>query len=138
MKKYITYLAIMTLAASLISCDDNEIMPGYAKKGTATSTVATIDVSNTEPDPAEDLTITVTFVNPSFDPLTQVTLKAKVDDAAYVDVQTFNTQSDQMDKEITQTVNYVAPASGTVILFDLVISSKKEFPMIRRATVEVQ
>ena len=128
----------MTLASNLFSCDENEIMPGYTKKGTSTSTVATIDVSNDEPDPAENLVITVTFVNPSSDPLTQVTLKAKVDDAAYVDIQTFNTQSDQMNKEITQTVNYVAPASGTVILFDLVISSKKEFPLIRRATVEVQ
>lgn len=130
---------MILMAMGLFACDENEIMPAFTKKGTVTATVATIAASNIEPPPSESITLTLKYINPSSDPLTRVVLKAQVGDAAYTDIQTFNTQSEKKDKEITQTVNYVVPASsGTKVTFDMVITSQKDYPQVRRTSVTVE
>ena len=78
------------------------------------------------------------FVNPSSDPLTQITLKAKVGAAEYVELQTFNVSSVEQDAEIIQTVNYVSPASAGTVIFDMAISSQKPYPQVKRTSVVVQ
>jgi hypothetical protein len=139
MKKNIMYLWMITLATLMSGCDENEIMPAFTKKGTATATVATIAASTASPAPSQSIMLTLKFVNPSSDPLTQITVKAQVGAGAYTDVETFSLQSGEKDKEITQTVNYVVPAaSGTKVTFDMVIASQKEYPIIRRTSVTVQ
>ena len=133
------YLWICMLATLLVACDENEVMPAYSKKGTATATMASIAASTTTPLPSENITLTIKFVNPSSDPLSQITVKAQVGAEAYADIQTFNVQSEQKDKEITQTVNYVVPATaGTKVTFDMVITSQKEYPQVKRTSVTVQ
>jgi hypothetical protein len=78
------------------------------------------------------------YVNPSSDPLTTVTLKAKLGTGAYTDVETFNAGSEPKDQAITHTVNYVVPAAvGTVVTFDMVITSQKEYGQIKRTSVTV-
>ena len=121
----------------LFSCDENEIMPAYEKVGTTTSTVATITISNDEPDAGETVTVTVTYVNPTSDPLTSVELKAKVGSGNYEVVESFNETSGSKDVEISREVAYVAPEAGTEVTFDLVLTSQKEFPQIMRAKLEV-
>lgn len=121
----------------LFSCDENEIMPAYEKVGTTTSTVATIAISNDEPDAGETVTVTVTYVNPTSDPLTSVELKAKVGSGNYEVVESFNETSGSKDVEISREVAYVAPEAGTEVTFDLVLTSQKEFPQIMRAKLEV-
>ena len=139
MKKNITYICAIVLATGLFACDDNEIMPEYKKVGTATSTVATVTPSNDKPLPAENLTLTVSYVSPSEDPLKEVVLKVKVSAGEFIELETFNAESEAKDEEITHTVNYTITApSKTSVTFDLVLSSQKPYPMVRRTTVAVQ
>ena len=128
---------IYTLACFLLfSCDENEIMPAYEKKGTTTSTVATIEVSNDEPDPGETIAITLSYVNPTSDPVATVELRYKVGSGSYAVLQTFNEGTGPMNETITREVNYIAPDAG-VVTFDMVITSQKEYPQIMRASIEV-
>jgi hypothetical protein len=138
MKNHFTYIGSFVLATVFFACDDNEIMPAYQKVGTATATVATIEPSNDEPLPSETITLTMMFVNPSSDPLTQITLKAKVGAAEYTEIQTFDVQSTEKDKELALTANYVSPVSAGTVVFDMVISSQKQYPQVKRTSVEVQ
>ena len=132
-------LSILMLLVALMSCDDNEIVPDYEMKGTSTSTVASITVSNTKPVVTETITTTVSFVNPSDDPVKSVVLKAKVGSEAYIDVQSFDESSAAKEKKITHEVQYsVSAAAGTAIVFDMVITSQKEFPQVIRTTVTVK
>ena len=120
-----------------MGCDENEIMPAFQTKGTATHTVASITASKTNPVAGEQITINMKFVNPSSDPVQQVQLQAKVGAATeYTVVETFTIQSGT-DVEVTQSANYVAPASGTTVVFHMVISSGKEYPQVKRLTVKV-
>ena len=138
MKKNIIYTTLFFLAATFVACDENEVMPAFETKGTATHTVATIAASKTTAAPGETITITMTYVNPSSDPVTQIVLKAKVGAADYVDVQTFNESSATKDKSEIRTVNYVMPASPTTVVFDMVITSGRDYPQVRRVTARVQ
>jgi hypothetical protein len=132
--KNLIYILVCIL---LISCDENEIMPAYQKKGATTATVATIEVSNEEPEPGETVTITLMYVNPTSDPVATVELKYKVGSASYSVLQTFDENAGPKDEAITREVNYVAPAAGTAVTFDMVITSQKEYPQIMRASIEV-
>jgi hypothetical protein len=139
MKKYNIYLALIILATALIGCDENEIMPKYSKLGTATATVATVVPSKTTATFSETITLTMKFVNLSSDPVQQVTLRAKVGaGGTYTDVQTFDEQSAAKDAEITHVVNYVTPASAATVTFDMVITSQKEYPQVKRTSVTVK
>jgi hypothetical protein len=132
MKNLIYILACLLL----FSCDNNEIMPAYEKKGTTTSTVATIAVSNDEPDPGETVAITLSYVSPTSDPVATVELRYKVGTGSYAVLQTFNEDTGPKDETITREVNYIAPDAG-VVTFDMVITSQKEYPQIMRASIEV-
>ena len=133
MKNLIYLLACILL----FSCDENEILPRYEKKGTTTATVATIEVSNEEPEPGEAVTITLMYVNPTSDPVATVELKYKVGSANYSILQTFDENAGPKDEAITREINYVAPDAGTTVTFDMVITSQKEYPQIMRASIEV-
>lgn len=137
--KNLKYFALCcVLLMSLAACEENDVLPGYTKKGEATSTVATITVSNAKPAASSTVSVTMKYVNPAYDPVETVVLRAKVGAGAYVDVATFNDASADQDAEITHVVDYVAPASAGTVTLDMVITSQKEYPMIRRATLAVQ
>jgi outer membrane protein assembly factor BamA len=121
----------------LFSCDENEILPRYEKKGTATATVAAIEVSNDEPEPGEKVTITLMYVNPTSDPVATVELRYKVGSGNYSVLQTFDENTGPRDETITREINYVAPDAGTAVTFDMVITSQKEYPQIMRVSIEV-
>lgn len=138
MKKNIFYITIFSIAVLLTGCDDNEVMPAFQTKGTATQTVASIASSKANPVAGEQITLTMKFVNPSSDPVQQVQLKAKVGAATeYTVVETFTIQSGT-DVEVIQTANYVAPGSGTTVVFDMVITSGREYPQVKRTSIKVQ
>lgn len=139
MKNNKIFLWMILLATVFFACEENEIMPEFTKTGTVTSTVATLASSNAKPLPAENITLTLNYVNPSEDPLSEIVLKAKVGAGDFVELETLNVQSDAKDKMISKTVDYVVTApKGSVITFDMVINSQKEYPMVRRTTVTVQ
>ncbi len=137
MKKSTIYISLLFFAAVIMACDKNEIMPSFATKGTATQTVASITASKTSPAASETITLTMKYINPSSDPVSQIVLRAKVGGADYVDVQTFSESSAAKDSEVTRTADFVAPASGTTVIFDMVISSTKEYPQVKRASIKV-
>lgn len=132
--KNIFYILIFI---AIVSCDDNEIMPAYEKVGSATSTVATISISNDEPQPGETVTVTVFYVNPSTDPLKSVEVRVKEGSGSYEVLESFDESSGTRDTEIVREVSFVAPPDEVEVTFDLVISSQKEFPQILRASMEV-
>jgi hypothetical protein len=78
------------------------------------------------------------YVNPTSDPLESVALKAKVGSGDYMILQSFDGQSSEKDVEIIEEVQYVAPSAGTDVTFDLVITSQKEYPLIKRTSVTVE
>ena len=131
------YTIFILLGILFFACDENDIMPAYDKKGTVTSTVAVLSVSNEEPASGETITVTLMYVNPTSDPLESVVLKAKIGSGDYTTLQTFDGQSSQMDVEIMEEVQYIAPAPGVEVTFDMVITSQKEYPQIKRASSEV-
>lgn len=129
---------LLTAAVIVFSCEDNDVMPGYQNKGTATTTVATITPSNAKPAKSTVITITLTYINPASDPLKTVELKAKVGSGSYTTVQTFDAQSDAKDSEVTRDVSYTTPDASGTVTFDMVITSQMTYPQIKRTTVSVQ
>ena len=138
MKNFRILLFIASLAVVSSACEENEIMPAYSKKGTATSTIATITPSKSEAAMSESITITLMYVSPSSDPVKNVVLKVKQGSSDYVTVQTFDAQSEAKDGEIIETITYTTPATKTKLTFDMVITSQKEYPQIVRTTVDVE
>lgn len=131
------YTIFIFLGLLFLACDENDVMPAYEKKGTATATVATIAVSNDEPESGETITLTLMYVNPTSDPIESVVLMAKIGSGDYTILQTFDGQSSEKDVEITEEVQYVAPDPGAEVTFDMVITSQKEYPQIKRTSIEV-
>lgn len=128
----------MLLTAAMFSCEENEIVPDSVKQGEVTATTASIALSNTKPVASETITVTLKFVNMSEDKIKTVLLKAKTGTADYTPVQTFDEGSAATDKEIVHEVPYVVTApKGTVITFDMIVTSQKEYPLTRRTTVTV-
>jgi len=138
MKKFIIFLGLFFAAVVMTGCEENEIMPGYQKKGTATSTVATITSSNAKPPKSTNITITLTYVNPAADLLKTVELKAKVGSGTYVTVQTFDAASDAPDSQVTREVSYMTPNVAGAVTFDMVITSQMPYPQVARTAVTVQ
>lgn len=131
--KSLTYIIVLSFVA--LSCDENEIMPSYQKKGSTTNTVATLTASKTSPLPGESITITMEFVNPASDPIANVVLRARVGSGSFKDIQTFDENSAAKDTEISHEVNYVMPATPGTVTFEMVISSQMEYPQVRRTAV---
>ena len=130
---------MILLATGLLGCEENTIMPEFKKTGSVTSTVATLGTSNAKPIPTENITLTLNYVSPSEDPVTQVVLKIQIGTGAWSELETFDVQSEQKDKMLSKTVDYlITSPKGTVIRFDMVVASQKEHPMVRRTTVTVQ
>jgi hypothetical protein len=139
MKKKLIYLSILVLASFIAACDENEIMPSYTKKGTTTHTMAGLSASNEEPVPLENISVLLSYVNPSSDPLKTVTLKVKVGDAAFTEVQSWDISQETKDEIQTKVVAYQVPDSpGAVILFDMVITSQREYPQTKRVEIDVE
>lgn len=130
-------LIYILISIAIISCDDNEIMPAYKKVGSVTSTFATISVSNDEPQPGETVTVTVSYVNPSADPLKSVEVQFKEASGSYESLQSFDENSGAKDVEIVREISFVAPADEVKVTFDLIIKSQKEFPQILRTSLDV-
>jgi hypothetical protein len=138
MKKHIVYSFLALVTMVIVSCDDNEVLPDYTKKGTATQTIASITTSKATPAPSEVITLTLTYVNTSLDPITEIVLKAKTGAGDYVTLETLNEQSTAKNSQVTREVKFTAPAaSGTVVVFDMVLNSAKEYPQIKRTQIKV-
>lgn len=132
------YTIFILLGALFLACDENDVMPAYEKKGTVTTTVASLSASNEEPASGETITLTLMYVNPTSDPLESVALKAKVGSGDYTILQSFDGQSSEKDVEIIEEVQYVAPGAGVEVTFDMVITSQKEYPLIKRTSISVE
>jgi hypothetical protein len=138
MKKITSISYLLILSIILLSCDENDIMPSYEKKGTTTSTVATISASNSAPLAGESITVTMDFVNPASDPIVTVSLRARTGSGTFTDIQSFDEQSAATDAEISHVVNYLTPSNPGTVTFEMVITSGKEYPQIRRTSITVK
>jgi hypothetical protein len=139
MKNKLKYISLFFMATVLLACDENEVMPSHRTIGTATHTIADISASNAAPLPSEDVSILISYVNPSSDPLKEITVRAKVGAADYVEIQKFNMSSEETDELATKSFTYTAPATAaTTVIFDMVITSQREFPQIQRATIKTK
>ena len=126
---------IILIGLVFFSCEDNQILPEYEKKGTATATVATITPSNASPLAGETITITVEYINPASDPVKSISISAKVGAGAYEVIQTLDESTAAVDVMNTREFAYTAPAAGTVVSFEMKISSQKEYPQIKRTSI---
>ena len=137
MKNITPFISILLLSI-FFACEENEVMPSFSTKGTTTATVATITASKASPLAGETITLTLEYVNPTSDPINTIVLKAKVGSADYVTLQTFDEQSSEKDTSIKREASYVAPAAGSKVTFDMVISSEKEYSQIKRTSITVK
>jgi len=138
MKNKIFPSSILVCCILLFACDENDVMPSYAKKGSTTATVASVTASNTSPLAGQSIKVTLDFVNPASDPVETIVLRAKVGAGGYTDLQTFDEQSSAKDVEISREVTYVTPATPTTVTFEMVISSQKEYAQINRTSISVK
>jgi hypothetical protein len=137
MKNTIPFISILLLSI-VFGCEENDVMPFFSTKGTTTATVATITASKASPLAGETITLTLEYVNPTSDPIKTIVLKAKVGSADYATLQTFDEQSSEKDISIKHEVSYVAPAAGSKVTFDMIISSGKEYSQIKRTSITVK
>jgi hypothetical protein len=137
MKNIIPFISILLLSI-FFGCEENDVMPFFSTKGTTTATVATITASKASPLAGETITLTLEYVNPSSDPIKTIVLKAKVGSADYATLQTFDEQSSEKDISIMREASYVAPAAGSKVTFDMIISSGKEYSQIKRTSITVK
>jgi hypothetical protein len=138
MKNIIPFISILLLGTIFFACEENDAMPFFSTKGTTTATVATITSSKSSPLAGETITLTLEYVNPTSDPIKTIVLKAKVGSADYVTLQTFDEQSSEKDISIKREASYVAPAAGSKVTFDMIISSDKEYSQIKRTSITVK
>lgn len=143
MKNYkIFHLIVSVLVTGVLSwgCEENEELPGFDTVGTSTATIAEISLSNDEPEPGEQITITLYYVNLAEDPASELQVLQKVGAGDFAELTTLDESSAQVASEITRTVNYTIPNvdSATVITLDMLLSSQKEFPQRERASLTVQ
>lgn len=140
MKKKVIHLPILFLAVSLFTaCEENTIMPSFEKKGTATQTLAGLSASDDEPAPLENISLLLSYINPSSDPLKTVTLKVKVGEGAFTELQSWDISEETKEEIQTKVVAYEAPDSpGVEIVFDMVITSQREYPQIKRVEIAVE
>jgi hypothetical protein len=140
MKNKIIYLPIFILCAALFSsCEENEILPPHQTKGSSTLTLASITATTATPAASSTVGLTLKFVNPASDPIKQVVVKVKVGAADYVELQSFNEEGSAKDQEITRMLDFAVPASpGTVLVFDMVITSQREYPQVKRLSLTIQ
>lgn len=130
----------MALVFTLAACEKNDVLPAYELVGTATSTIADISVSNTEPLPGEEIVVTFYYVNLASDPATEIELLEQLGSGDFSSVTTLDESSAAVSEEITRTFTYAVPdvADGTQITLDMLLSSQnKEFPQRERINVEV-
>ena len=132
-------ISTLLLVSILVACDENEVMPSFTTQGTATHTMADIGTSNAAPAPSEVITVQFLCVNPSADPLETITIRAKVGDGAYTEIETFNMSSEPRDETINKSFQYTAPATAaTTVVFDMVITSQKKYPQVQRTQIKTK
>lgn len=121
-------------------CEENEELPGFQTVGTSTATIAEISLSNDEPEPGEEITITLYYINLAEDPVSELEVLQQVGDGDFTELTTMDESSAAVDAEITRTVNFTVPNvdSATVITLDMLLSSQKEFPQRERTSLTVQ
>src|SRR5687768_5815692 len=98
MKNNTLYAWTLMLAMTLGACDENDVMPAHQTLGTATHTMANISASTEEPLPSESVSLSISYVNPSVDPLKEISVRAKVGDADYVEIEKFDVTSEAQDE----------------------------------------
>jgi len=139
MKNTIIYLSALMIGVLLSGCDENEVMPSFKTLGTATHTMADISASSTAPAPSATVTILISYVNPSSDPLKEISVRAKVGAGNYTEIQKFSMDSEAKDALATKSFAYVAPATAaTTVVFDMVITSQREYPQVQRVTIKTK
>lgn len=130
----------MVLAFALAACEKNEVLPDYQLVGTSTATIADISVSNDEPLPGEEITVTLYYVNLEEDPATEIELLEQVGSGDFTTITTLDESSASVSEEITRTYTYTVPdvEVGTSITLDMLLSSQtKEYPQRERVSIEV-
>jgi hypothetical protein len=141
MKSKLIYTTLFALTLAIAGCDENEVMPSYEKVGTSTSTIVNI-ILPPDDDPVTPLElfpVTVTYVNPSVDPLQSVELFMQIGADDFVSVESWNVTSEPKDQLISHTVELEAPETiGTKVTFDVVLTSGKDYEQRKRASLDVK
>ena len=142
MQKTIYYLAGIILSVSslgLASCEQNDPVPDYAYVGTATATIFTLTVSNDEPVAGEEITISANYVNQSEDPADELQTLVSVDEGDFAALVTTDESSAPTGSAVVRSISYQVPsvASGTTIVFDVLLNTQRMFPQRERVTIEV-
>lgn len=140
MKIFNKIMALVVTVTTLSACAENDLLPDYELVGTATATIAEISVSNDEPLPGEEVTVTLYYVNRPDDPATQIELLEQVGSGDFTTEVTLDESSAAADQEITRTYTYTVPnvEVGTEITLDMLLSSQnREFPQRERVSLEV-
>jgi len=142
MKNYKIYVLMSMLMLAIFGwgCEENQEIPDLQTVGTSTATIAEITLSNDEPEPGEQITISLYYVNIAEDPATELQVMEQVGSGEFTEVTKLDESSAEISAEITREVSYTVPAvdSATVITLDMLLSSQKEFPQRERASLTVQ
>jgi len=139
MKNYITIIfGLLLLVPAVSSCDENEPTPDYRVVGRSYETIADVSVSDDNPAPGDDITVTLYYVNYSEDPAESVTLLVDRGGTEST-LQTFD-ESGAGEGERTLTFTYSVPgdATGESLTFIGEFRSSLEYPQVEEAGISVQ
>ncbi|WKN41313.1 hypothetical protein [Tunicatimonas pelagia] len=137
--KEITYL-LLTFFVLVMACEENEELPGLQTVGTSTATVVEYSLSNDEPQPGENVTLSINYVNPVDDPATQIEILEQIGNGDFTALTQLDESSANSGSEVSRTVSYTVPAldSGTVVTLDMLLRTQREFPQRERVELTVQ
>jgi hypothetical protein len=138
MKKLIYLLA--PLFVLTIACEENEQLPDLQTVGTSTATVVDLGLSNDAPQPGEQITLSINYVNLASDPASQIEVLEQIGDGDFTTLTQLDESSATPDSEISRTVAYTVPMldSGTVVTMDMLLRTQREFPQRERISLIVQ
>ena len=139
MNKYKRLLAGLLITFPLvISCDENDVVPGYQVVGRSYETIASVSVSNDAPAASESIVVTLEYINYSEDPAESVTLIVERNDVQTT-LQTFD-ESGAGEGVRSLTYNYTVPddAIGESITFIGEFRSSLDFPQIEETEISVE
>jgi hypothetical protein len=138
MKKLIYLLA--PLFVLTIACEENEQLPDLQTVGTSTATVVDLGLSNDAPQPGEQITLSINYVNLASDPASQIEVLEQIGDGDFTTLTQLDESSATPDSEISRTVAYTVPMldGGTVVTMDMLLRTQREFPQRERISLIVQ
>jgi hypothetical protein len=136
--KIFQYIMMIAILAMGMACEKNQEVPDHEVVGEAYATAVSFSVSEDEPRPGDEITVSLTYANYTAAPVASVTFQKEVDDEAIANINVIDESGAALDAQITHSFTYMVPDAEEIVLYAVLASAEREFPQIERVILEVE